>query len=134
MPVGTDSRPDGGGCSAATPFTRSPSPTWPPSGHWDWPPSSTCGPSGNLPAPAGDLSERYLWYLEVGRKPLVDALDLLGEPDSYPLVFHCAAGKDRTGVLAALVLDILGVDPGVIVADYVIAAGRMELIMEALRK
>ena len=87
------------------------------------------------PAPEGDdLSERYLWYLEVGRQPLVDALGLLGEPGSYPLVFHCAAGKDRTGVLAALVLDILGVDPGVIVADYVITAGRMELIMERYRR
>jgi hypothetical protein len=86
------------------------------------------------PAPAGDdLAERYLWYLEVGRQPLVDTLGLLGEPGSYPLVFHCAAGKDRTGVLAALVLDILGVDPGAIVADYVITAGRMELIMERYR-
>ena len=63
------------------------------------------------PAPAGDdLAERYLWYLDVGRQSLVDALDLLAEPASLPLVFHCAAGKDRTGVLAALVLDILGVD------------------------
>ena len=35
---------------------------------------------------------------------------MLGDPASYPLVFHCAAGKDRTGVLAALVLDLLGVD------------------------
>ncbi len=87
-----------------------------------------------MAAPAGDdLSERYLWYLEVGRQPLVEALGLLGEPGSCPLVFHCAAGKDRTGVLAALVLDILGVDPGVIVADYVITAGRMLLIMERYR-
>jgi protein-tyrosine phosphatase len=87
-----------------------------------------------VPAPAGeDLSERYLWYLDVGRRPLVDALTLLAEPASLPLVFHCAAGKDRTGVLAALVLDILGVDPEVIVADYVITAGRMELILGRYR-
>ena len=86
------------------------------------------------PAPAGeDLSERYLWYLDVGRQPLVDALTLFAEPARLPLVFHCAAGKDRTGVLAALVLDILGVDPEVIVADYVITAGRMELIMGRYR-
>jgi hypothetical protein len=86
------------------------------------------------PAPGGDdLSERYLWYLDVGRQALVDALRLLGEPASFPLVFHCAAGKDRTGVLAALVLDILGVERGVIVADYVITAERMELIMGRYR-
>jgi protein-tyrosine phosphatase len=86
------------------------------------------------PAPAGeDLAERYLWYLDVGREALVDALALVSEPASLPLVFHCAAGKDRTGVLAAMVLDILGVDREVIVADYVITAGRMELILGRYR-
>jgi hypothetical protein len=86
------------------------------------------------PAPAGeDLAERYLWYLEVGRRPLVEALTLLADPDHLPLVFHCAAGKDRTGVLAALVLAILGVDDEVIVADYVITADRMELILDRYR-
>lgn len=80
-----------------------------------------------------DLAERYLWYLEVGRTALVDALSLLSDPANLPLVFHCAAGKDRTGVLAALVLDILGVDAEVIVADYVITAGRMELILGRYR-
>ncbi len=86
------------------------------------------------PAPAGDdLSERYLWYLEVGRGALVEALTLLGDANRYPLVFHCAAGKDRTGVLAALVLETLGVDREVIVDDYLITADRMELIMDRYR-
>jgi len=86
------------------------------------------------PAPPGvDLSERYLWYLDVGRRTLVEALTLLTDPANLPLVFHCAAGKDRTGVLAALVLDILGVDSEVIVGDYLITAGRMELIMGRYR-
>jgi protein tyrosine/serine phosphatase len=80
-----------------------------------------------------DLAERYLWYLDAGRPALVEALTLLTRPTSFPLVFHCAAGKDRTGVLAALVLDILGVDPAVIVADYVITEGRMELILDRYR-
>jgi protein-tyrosine phosphatase len=48
-------------------------------------------------------------------------------------VFHCAAGKDRTGVVAALVLDILGVDPEVIVADYMITKERMPLILDRYR-
>jgi rhodanese-related sulfurtransferase len=86
------------------------------------------------PVPEGeDLCERYLWYLEVGRQPLVDSLALISEPADLPLVFHCAAGKDRTGVLAALVLDILGVDAEVVVADYFLTAGRMELILGRYR-
>ena len=86
------------------------------------------------PAPAGeDLSERYLWYLDVGREPLIAALALVTQSANLPLVFHCAAGKDRTGVLAALVLDILGVSAELIVADYLITASRMESILDRYR-
>jgi len=86
------------------------------------------------PAPPGDdLAERYLWYLDVGRGSLVEALTLLGDADRYPLVFHCAAGKDRTGVLAALVLELAGVEREVIVADYVITAERLQFIMDRWR-
>jgi protein-tyrosine phosphatase len=76
------------------------------------------------------LAERYLWYLEVGRLSLVEVLTLIADPANQPLVFHCAAGKDRTGVVAALVLDILGVDRDTIVNDYVLTATRMPLIMD----
>jgi protein-tyrosine phosphatase len=76
-----------------------------------------------------DLAQRYRWYLEVGRGALVSALTMVGDPESYPLVFHCAAGKDRTGVLAALVLDIIGVERNIIVEDYVLTASRMDLIL-----
>jgi protein-tyrosine phosphatase len=86
------------------------------------------------PAPPGEeLSLRYGWYLDGGRDSLVEALRLIADPSNLPLVFHCAAGKDRTGVLAALVLDILGVASEVIVADYVITAERMPLILERYR-
>src|SRR6202011_5562973 len=81
-----------------------------------------------------DLAQRYLWYLEVGREALVEALTIVGDQASYPLVFHCAAGKDRTGVLAALVLDILGVERGVIVEDYVLTASRMDLILSRVQR
>jgi protein-tyrosine phosphatase len=39
-------------------------------------------------------------------------------PEHEPVLFHCAAGKDRTGVAAALVLSALGVSDEQIVADY----------------
>lgn len=43
---------------------------------------------------------------------------LLAERDVYPLVFHCSAGRDRTGVGAAMLLEMLGVDRALIVADF----------------
>jgi len=96
--------------------------------------ASAEGEAVAAPAPPGeDLAERYLWYLEVGRDSLVEALTLLGGEDRYPAVFHCAAGKDRTGVLAALVLEIAGVDREVIVADYLVTRERLEHILDRWR-
>lgn len=50
-----------------------------------------------------------------------------------PLVFHCAAGKDRTGVAAALILSLLGVDDNQIIEDYLLTQkeieGRMQVWM-----
>lgn len=40
--------------------------------------------------------------------------------EQTPLVFHCAAGKDRTGVAAALILSLLGVSRAVIIEDYLV--------------
>ena len=39
--------------------------------------------------------------------------------ENYSLVFHCTAGKDRTGILAALILSFLGVDRDTVVDDYI---------------
>ncbi len=36
------------------------------------------------------------------------------------VLIHCAAGKDRTGILAALILNLLGVDPDIIMEDYLL--------------
>src|SRR5258708_30590233 len=43
---------------------------------------------------------------------------LLAERDVYPLLFHCSAGRDRTGVGAAMLLSMLGVARDLIVADF----------------
>jgi hypothetical protein len=86
-------------------------------------------------APEGDdMSERYLWYLEAGRAPLARALSMVADPAGHPLVFHCTAGKDRTGVLSALVLSCLGVVREAVVDDYVQTAARLDLILQRLRR
>ena len=47
---------------------------------------------------------------------------------------HCAAGKDRTGVIVALALVAAGVEPEAIVADYMATADRLEAIIERLAR
>lgn len=72
-----------------------------------------------LEAPAHEfLAARYLEILDEGAGPIGEALRMLAEPANLPLVFHCAAGKDRTGVLAAILLALLGVPDADVVADY----------------
>jgi protein-tyrosine phosphatase len=60
----------------------------------------------------------YRDMLEIGSSRFADAMHVLAQTDSLPAVFHCAAGKDRTGVLAALLLSSLGVEDAHICADY----------------
>lgn len=80
------------------------------------------------------LGDLYIAMLTVGSGALRDALVLLADPDRLPAVFHCAAGKDRTGVLAAMILSLLGVDDEVIVADYAISGANMDRLVERLRR
>jgi len=87
----------------------------------DWP--------ADIGDPALYLAERYLEMFDSGRATLATIFGLLAREESYPLVFHCAAGKDRTGIVAALVLDVLGVDDDVIAADYGLSQEAMERLM-----
>ena len=68
----------------------------------------------------------YRDMLEIGSSRFADAMCVLAQTDSVPAVFHCAAGKDRTGVLAALLLSSLGVDDAHICADYGLTQDAMQ--------
>src|SRR5256714_3214386 len=70
------------------------------------------------PVPPGFMAEHYHDILHGGTDHVVGALRILAQPEAYPAVFHCAAGKDRTGILAALVLSLLGVPDEDIAEDY----------------
>jgi protein-tyrosine phosphatase len=47
-----------------------------------------------------------------------EVLTHLADPSRLPAIFHCTAGKDRTGIAAALVLSVLGVDRETVLHDY----------------
>ena len=67
---------------------------------------------------AGTFFELYLAWLDGSGAAFADAVHALARPGALPALVHCTAGKDRTGVLMALVLDVLGVGEKAIVADY----------------
>jgi protein-tyrosine phosphatase len=75
------------------------------------------------------LADRYLDMLEDGASTIVRTLGLLADESTYPALFHCAAGKDRTGVLAALVLALVGVSNDDVAADYGLSATGIDQLM-----
>ena len=73
----------------------------------------------------GLLGTQYLEIVRDAGGQILAALEVLASPDALPAVFHCTAGKDRTGVLSAVVLSLLGVDEPTVVADYALSGAAM---------
>ncbi len=62
------------------------------------------------------------------------AVEMVAHAVRLPTVVHCAAGKDRTGVVLALVELLLGVPEEHVVADYMATAANMAPILDRLRR
>lgn len=82
--------------------------------------------------PEAVMPALYLACLAPG-SALARAVDRLCELSDQPVLFHCAAGKDRTGVLAAVLLRLLDVPDEAIVADYLRSADAMPRMIERFR-
>ena len=80
------------------------------------------------------LDWAYHDMLDNGAERFAHAITLLAEPGALPAVFHCAAGKDRTGVVAALLLTALGVPREVVLHDYELTTAAMVRMMEWARR
>src|SRR3954451_13424018 len=84
-----------------------------------WDPADA--PAAHEPATAFLLG-KYIEMVSRAEDRVADAFRILAAPDALPGVFHCAAGKDRTGVLAGLLMSTLGVADDDVVADYALTA------------
>jgi protein-tyrosine phosphatase len=83
--------------------------------------------------PDDPFAGHYLGYLENRPEEVTGALREIATAPGATVV-HCAAGKDRTGVVCALALTVAGVGQDVIVADYAATNERLEAIVERLRR
>jgi protein-tyrosine phosphatase len=85
-----------------------------------------------LPAvtdPVRYLADRYAEVAADGVAEIGQVLQIIAAPGAAPLVVHCASGKDRTGLIAAVVLSLLGVAEADIAADFALT----ELATDRLR-
>lgn len=74
----------------------------------------------------------YLEYLYDRPDSVLSALRVIAHSEGAAVV-HCAAGKDRTGVITALALDMVGVERAAIVDDYARTRERMDQILARLK-
>jgi protein-tyrosine phosphatase len=80
---------------------------------------------------ARSLAERYFLLAEFAKEAIGRVIAAIAASGG-PVVYHCAAGKDRTGVISAVLLGILDVEEELIVADYVATQENLESIVERL--
>jgi protein-tyrosine phosphatase len=81
---------------------------------------------GDLQSPPLDLEALYRYFVdECGEQIAAAVAELCGD-DAMPALVHCTAGKDRTGVVVALVLAVLGVPDEIIAADYALSAAYLD--------
>lgn len=64
------------------------------------------------------LSDQYMSIVEHTKQEVANTLRLLLDKGNVPVLIHCAHGKDRTGVIVALILGCLEVDDDIIAEDY----------------
>ncbi len=75
------------------------------------------------PTPHAGLAGMYRHVFDVRARQLAEIARALLRDGGLPAIIGCAAGKDRTGVAIALLLDLVGVPTEVIVEDYALTAG-----------
>jgi protein-tyrosine phosphatase len=72
--------------------------------------------------PLTGLGEEYRYMIDECGDPIGAAVRELCAPGALPALVHCAAGQDRTGIVIALVLALLGVPDELIGADYALSS------------
>ena len=80
----------------------------------------------------GTLADRYVEILATSGAQFASVLRLIADTENHPLVFQCAVGKDRTGFVAATLLQLLGVDDEAITADYARTAAVIDVLLARL--
>jgi hypothetical protein len=77
----------------------------------------------------------YVFRSEIYGELIQRVFAALAEPASWPVLMHCTAGKDRTGVAVALTIKNLGVPDELIVAEYMLSDGTRypESVLEILQ-
>jgi len=76
------------------------------------------------------LGELYIFLLRTRKEQLADVFRLIIEAPEGAILFHCTHGKDRTGIIAALLLSLVGVSRQDIVINYSVTYGFIRSLVD----
>ncbi len=79
------------------------------------------------------FGDRYFLLARLASAQLARIVTILGDLDGAA-VFYCAAGKDRTGIVAAMLLKLLGVDDRIVADDYALTRRALGAILARLAR
>lgn len=83
--------------------------------------------------PPQTLGAYYRFVVDCCQASLRTVFDAITTPQSPPALFGCTAGKDRTGIVAALVLSAAGVPRQLVIEDYALTAIHGASLLQRLR-
>ena len=80
----------------------------------------------------GLLGSHYLEMIDEGQDRIKAIFEAILDSGPAAVVYHCSAGKDRTGIVSGLLLSHVGVDRETVIADYALSALAMDALRERL--
>ena len=98
-------------------------------------PKSQLGNQSLIHIPAVDSVENYMTSNGQVRNWVNRMLQSINNIDNYPLLIHCTAGKDRTGVIVVVILLVIGISTPDIVEEYLQTGGvkKSDNILQAIK-
>jgi protein-tyrosine phosphatase len=87
-----------------------------------------------LPRVPDDLADLYEMILDYRQQRIAEIISVLMTESNQPAIFHCTAGKDRTGIIAALLLGAAGVSDADVINDYALSEQYLHVLFDELRE
>ncbi|KAN0000206.1 hypothetical protein ACTFIZ_000665 [Dictyostelium cf. discoideum] len=80
------------------------------------------------------IIEMYKLTLIYTKEEILTIFRILKNPDNYPIMYYCSLGKDRTGMVSALLLSALGVSRQVVIDDYAKSEANIAQFIDQIKK
>ena len=72
----------------------------------------------NVACPWYSTGDNGIWANETTKSEFAKAIKVFANEENYPIIFHCALGRDRTGTLALVLEGLLGLDVNTLIMEY----------------